>query len=413
MAIYFFEERFISMGKLITTLFLVSILTLVTLSITYAEDIEPKFRGRTYRYRDLFLINLAVSVGLFIIRSIMIPFNTNNTAGSFEMFFGYAGIILFLVLVVAVLAFIYRYVKTKQIYVGYLWLTVASLIAFLVFLCSATVIDANANKHANSAKPATTVQKKSQPKLQAKSQPQPKKQTYLKQISSTNGNGIVDNNGKISYVYQTDKNANISTDADAGQSSIDKISDTQYRITLTLKDQNSNYVDIMANKKGQNQGTDEVNFYTQDGYDKLINGKENSNNDNSSINNSDSNGDATSSDNDINNDSTDDGDNNVPMEYQNALEKGQNYASQMNLSKKGVYDQLTSSYGEGFAKDAANYAINHITDVDWKQNALQIAQKYQSYMHMSKASIQEQLSSSAGDKFTPNEAAYAAQNLNS
>lgn len=96
------------------------------------------------------------------------------------------------------------------------------------------------------------------------------------------------------------------------------------------------------------------------------------------------------------------------MEYQNALEKGQNYASQMNLSKQGVYDQLTSSYGEAFAKDSANYAINHITDVDWKQNALQTAQKYQSYMHMSKASIQEQLSSSAGDKFTPNEAAYAA-----
>ena len=41
------------------------------------------------------------------------------------------------------------------------------------------------------------------------------------------------------------------------------------------------------------------------------------------------------------------------------------------MSKKGVYDQLTSSYGEGFSADTAQYTIDHMTGVDWNANALE------------------------------------------
>ena len=59
------------------------------------------------------------------------------------------------------------------------------------------------------------------------------------------------------------------------------------------------------------------------------------------------------------------------QEYQNALTKGLSYAKNLHMSKKGVYDQLTSSYGEGFSADAAQYAIDNMTGVDWNANALE------------------------------------------
>lgn len=41
---------------------------------------------------------------------------------------------------------------------------------------------------------------------------------------------------------------------------------------------------------------------------------------------------------------------------------------QLHMSKQAIYDQLTSSYGEGFPADAAQYAVDNMTGVDW--NAL-------------------------------------------
>lgn len=34
----------------------------------------------------------------------------------------------------------------------------------------------------------------------------------------------------------------------------------------------------------------------------------------------------------------------------------------MHMSKKGIYKQLTSEYGEGFTAEEAQYAINHLDD---------------------------------------------------
>lgn len=99
------------------------------------------------------------------------------------------------------------------------------------------------------------------------------------------------------------------------------------------------------------------------------------------------------------------------VEYQNALVKAESYSKTMHMSKKGIYDQLTSEYGEGFSADAAQYAIDNL-QADYKANALAKAKSYQENMHMSKNAIYEQLISEYGEQFTKEEAQYAIDHLN-
>lgn len=101
---------------------------------------------------------------------------------------------------------------------------------------------------------------------------------------------------------------------------------------------------------------------------------------------------------------------NIPTEYKNALKKAETYSKTMNMSKQGIYDQLTSEYGEQFPEDAAQYAIDNL-NVDYKQNALEKAKTYQNTMNMSKNAIYDQLVSEYGEKFTKEEAQYAIDNL--
>ena len=102
---------------------------------------------------------------------------------------------------------------------------------------------------------------------------------------------------------------------------------------------------------------------------------------------------------------------NIPTEYKSALRKAKIYADTINMSKAGIYDQLTSEYGEKFTVEAAEYAIDNIT-VDWRENALKKAKLYQETMSMSPAAIYDQLISEYGEKFTAEEAQYAIDNLN-
>ncbi len=97
-------------------------------------------------------------------------------------------------------------------------------------------------------------------------------------------------------------------------------------------------------------------------------------------------------------------------EEKNALKKALSYSQTMHMSKKGIYKQLISEYGEGFTEEAAQYAIDNV-DVDWNANALAKAKSYQSSMNMSKSAIYKQLTSSAGEDFTDEEAQYAIDNL--
>jgi hypothetical protein len=82
----------------------------------------------------------------------------------------------------------------------------------------------------------------------------------------------------------------------------------------------------------------------------------------------------------------------------------------MHMSKAGIYHQLTSEYGEKFSPEAAQYAVDNLK-ADYKANALEKAKSYQKQQSMSPEGIRDQLTSEFGEKFTPEEADYAVQNL--
>lgn len=100
----------------------------------------------------------------------------------------------------------------------------------------------------------------------------------------------------------------------------------------------------------------------------------------------------------------------VPAEYKSALNKAKTYSDNMHMSKAGLYDQLTSEYGEKFTAEAAQYAVDNVS-ADWNANALAKAKDYQEQMDMSPSAIHDQLTSEYGEKFTAEEADYAIANL--
>ncbi|MET4780165.1 Ltp family lipoprotein [Glaciihabitans sp. UYNi722] len=101
----------------------------------------------------------------------------------------------------------------------------------------------------------------------------------------------------------------------------------------------------------------------------------------------------------------------VPVEFKSALAKATSYANNLFMSKAGIYDQLTSAYGEKFSPEAGQYGIDNV-QADWNANALAKAKSYQENMAMSPAAIHDQLTSQYGEKFLPAEADYAVQHLN-
>lgn len=100
----------------------------------------------------------------------------------------------------------------------------------------------------------------------------------------------------------------------------------------------------------------------------------------------------------------------VPKEYKAALRKAKVYSDTMSMSKAGLYDQLTSEYGEKFSAEAAQYAVDNL-NANWNKNALKKAKTYSDTMSMSKAGLYDQLTSEYGEKFTAEEAQYAVDNL--
>lgn len=100
----------------------------------------------------------------------------------------------------------------------------------------------------------------------------------------------------------------------------------------------------------------------------------------------------------------------IPTEYKSALNKAKLYSDTMYMSKQGIYDQLTSEYGEKFSAEAAQYAIDNL-NADWNKNALEKAKIYQETMSMSPSAIYDQLISEYGEKFTAEQAQYAIDHL--
>lgn len=80
------------------------------------------------------------------------------------------------------------------------------------------------------------------------------------------------------------------------------------------------------------------------------------------------------------------------------------------FSQAGLLAQLTSSYGNGFAQADAQWAVDN-SGADWNAQALRAAKNYLTDgQGFSEASLTQQLTSSSGGQFTPDQAAYAIAN---
>ena len=101
----------------------------------------------------------------------------------------------------------------------------------------------------------------------------------------------------------------------------------------------------------------------------------------------------------------------TPADYVSALIQAETYSEMMDMSKAGIYDQLTSEYGGQFSPEAAQYAVDTI-QADWNANALASAKSFQETMAMSPEAIRDQLTSEYGSQFTAEEADYAVVHLN-
>ncbi|MGO5220763.1 Ltp family lipoprotein, partial [Bilifractor sp. LCP21S3_F3] len=73
-------------------------------------------------------------------------------------------------------------------------------------------------------------------------------------------------------------------------------------------------------------------------------------------------------------------------------------------------DQLSSDYGDKFTVDQATYAADNC-GADWNEQAVKAAQSYLDIGGFSRDSLIQQLSSDYGDKFTVDQATYAADQL--
>ena len=94
---------------------------------------------------------------------------------------------------------------------------------------------------------------------------------------------------------------------------------------------------------------------------------------------------------------------------QQAIESAQSYLSEgSGFSRSGLIGQLSSSYGEGFPKAVAVFAVNHL-NVDWNQQAVLSAKGYKATGGgYSCSGMIDQLSSSYGEGFIHAQAVYGA-----
>ena len=93
---------------------------------------------------------------------------------------------------------------------------------------------------------------------------------------------------------------------------------------------------------------------------------------------------------------------------QNAVRSANQYLSVIGFSRKGLIDQLSSSYGDGYDQADATIAVDSL-NVDWNEQAARSATQYLEMTGFSCNGLIEQLSSSYGDKYTKAQATYGAQ----
>lgn len=100
----------------------------------------------------------------------------------------------------------------------------------------------------------------------------------------------------------------------------------------------------------------------------------------------------------------------LTVSQQNAIASAQDYLSFQAFSKRGLIDQLSSRYGEGFPEADAVFAVNHI-EVDWYEQAVKSAKDYLSFQSFSRSGLIRQLDSNYGEGFTHDQAVYAVNQV--
>lgn len=93
---------------------------------------------------------------------------------------------------------------------------------------------------------------------------------------------------------------------------------------------------------------------------------------------------------------------------QNAVRSAKQYLSVQGFSRKGLIDQLSSQYGDGYSVSDATVAVDSLRN-DWNKEAVKSAKQYLSIQGFSCNGLIEQLSSDFGDKYTKPQATYGAQ----
>ena len=97
----------------------------------------------------------------------------------------------------------------------------------------------------------------------------------------------------------------------------------------------------------------------------------------------------------------------LTLSQQNALRSAEQYLDFMPFSRAGLIQQLASEYGEGFTAEDAEFAVATLEQtgkVDWNAEAAEAAQSYLDMMSFSRDGLFEQLTSSYGAGFTPEQA---------
>jgi hypothetical protein len=96
---------------------------------------------------------------------------------------------------------------------------------------------------------------------------------------------------------------------------------------------------------------------------------------------------------------------------QQAVDSAQSYLTEgQGFSEQGLIQQLTSSAGAGFTLSQAEYAIDHV-QADWDAQAVDAAKGYMQMGGFSQESLIQQLTSSAGNGFTLSQAEYAVSKV--
>lgn len=100
----------------------------------------------------------------------------------------------------------------------------------------------------------------------------------------------------------------------------------------------------------------------------------------------------------------------MSVAQQSAIRSAKSYLDFTGFSRAGLTQQLTSEYGEGYEPADAEAAIAYLEStgaVDWNAEAVQSAESYLDMTGFSRQGLFDQLTSSYGEGFTPEQANYA------